>query len=240
MANTRRVVGALLSNASHALSPSRVTLQGQAVALEPLQESHTEALYKHIGSAKDSWLWDYMFNEPPTDAEQLKSLVASWATSEDPLFWSIRVKTGPIQGIVGYISYLRITPAHRTIEIGNVMYSPALQRTTAATEAIYLLARHAFRDLGYRRLEWKCDNLNEPSKKAAARYGFVFEGLFRQHYIVKGRNRDTAWFAILDSEWLDGGLEKAFEQWLDASNFDENGRQKKRLEEFRSAESRLT
>jgi RimJ/RimL family protein N-acetyltransferase len=240
MANTRRVLGSLVSGATHALSPSRVTLQGKAVVLEPLQESHTEALYQHIGSAENSWVWDYMFHEPPTDAEQLRSRIATWAKSEDPFFWTIRVMTGQTQGIVGYTSFMHIAPEHRTIEIGNVMYSPSLQRTTAATEAVYLLARYAFRDLGYRRLEWKCNNLNEPSKKAATRYGFVFEGLFRQHYIVKGRNRDTAWFAILDSEWVDGGLEKAFEQWLDASNFDENGQQKKRLEEFRAAESKQT
>ena len=132
--------------------------------------------------------------------------------------------TMPPASLSGRLSYLRIDPAHRVIEVGNIIFTPALQRSRGATEAMYLMARHAFEDLGYRRYEWKCNALNQPSRRAALRLGFVFEGIFRQHMIVKGRNRDTAWFSMLDSEWP---LRKAsFEQWLAPSNFDPAGRQK--------------
>ena len=125
---------------------------------------------------------------------------------------------------VGYASYMRIEPVHRVIEVGSILYTPRLQQTTLATEAMYLMARHVFEDLGYRRYEWKCNALNAPSRRAALRFGFTFEGIFRQHMIVKGRNRDTAWFSMLDSEWP---VRKAnFERWLDPSNFGADGRQK--------------
>ncbi|KAH8698626.1 putative acetyltransferase, GNAT family [Talaromyces proteolyticus] len=217
--------------------PSRVTLEGQTVILEPLEESHADALFPHIGGAANAWLWDYMFTDVPSSLAEIRSRIARQAQSKDPFFWAIKVKKHAAQGtaeaeVVGYIAFLAIVPAHRSIEIGHVMYSAALQRTTAATEAIYLLGHYAIRDLGYRRLEWKCNDLNAASRKAAARYGFTFEGVFRQHYISKGRNRDTAWFSILDSEW-ERGVEAAFEQWLDPGNFDEEGKQKRRLESFR-------
>jgi RimJ/RimL family protein N-acetyltransferase len=122
---------------------------------------------------------------------------------------------------------MRIEPVHKVIEVGSILYTRLLQRTAAATEAMYLMARHIFEDLGYRRYEWKCNALNEPSRSAALRLGFSFEGIFRQHMIVKGLNRDTAWFAMLDSEWP--ARKRAFEEWLDPSNFDEEGRQKTRL-----------
>jgi RimJ/RimL family protein N-acetyltransferase len=125
---------------------------------------------------------------------------------------------------VGQASYLRIEPAHRSIEVGHIMFTPALQRSCGATEVMYLMARHVFRDLGYRRYEWKCNALNEPSRRAALRLGFTFEGVFRQHMIVKGHNRDTAWFSMLDSEWPQ--RQANFEQWLAPSNFDAAGRQK--------------
>jgi RimJ/RimL family protein N-acetyltransferase len=118
------------------------------------------------------------------------------------------------------------------VEIGNVLFTPALQATTAATEAMYLMARHAFEDLGYRRYEWKCNDLNAPSRRAAVRLGFTYEGTFRQHMIVKGRNRDTAWYSMIDTEWP--RVKAAFEAWLDPGNFDEAGRQKRRLEEIRA------
>jgi RimJ/RimL family protein N-acetyltransferase len=121
-------------------------------------------------------------------------------------------------------------PAHGVIEVGNIMLSPALQRTTAATEAMYLMARHVFEDLGYRRYEWKCNALNEPSRRAALRYGFSFEGIFRQHMVIKDRNRDTAWFSMLDHEWP--ARKRAFEAWLDPANFDAEGRQRASLESF--------
>ena len=125
---------------------------------------------------------------------------------------------------VGYASLMRIDVTNRVIEVGNILYTPALQRTAGATEAMYLLARYVFEELGYRRYEWKCNALNEPSRKAALRLGFTFEGIFRQHFIVKGRNRDTAWFSMLDSEWP--AIKADFEHWLDPANFDAAGRQK--------------
>jgi RimJ/RimL family protein N-acetyltransferase len=216
--------------------PSRITLTGRSVSLEPLQVSDADDLFPHVGGVDNGWIWDYMGSAPPTTIEGLRTLLASQAQSTDPLFWATRV---PGQGVVGFLSLMRIEPAHRCLEIGNILFSPIVQRTTAATEAVYLLARYAFRDLGYRRLEWKCNDLNEPSKRAARRLGFTSEGLFRQHMIVKGRNRNTAWYSILDSEWHgeEGGvsLEAAFENWLDPGNFDGQGTQRKRLEDFRAA-----
>ncbi len=132
---------------------------------------------------------------------------------------------------MGYASYMRIDPPNRVIEVGNVLFTPGLQGTTGATEAMYLMARHVFDDLGYRRYEWKCNALNEPSRRAAVRFGFTYEGVFRQHMIIKGANRDTAWYAMLDSEWPD--RKRAFEEWLSPSNFDAAGRQKRTLAEIR-------
>jgi RimJ/RimL family protein N-acetyltransferase len=146
----------------------------------------------------------------------------------DPAYFAIvDQKTGQA---VGRCSYLNIRPEHGVIEVGNLVFSAALQRTRGATEALYLMARNAFDHLGYRRYEWKCNALNAKSRQAALRTGFVFEGIFRQHMIVKGRNRDTAWFSILDKEWP--AVRAAFENWLAAENFDENGRQRRRLTEF--------
>jgi RimJ/RimL family protein N-acetyltransferase len=131
----------------------------------------------------------------------------------------------------GVASYLRIDPAMGSIEVGAILYSPALQRSPAATEAMYLMARHVFEELGYRRYEWKCDSLNQASRRAAERLGFRYEGTFRQAWVVKGRNRDTAWYSIIDSEWP--ALRNAFERWLDPSNFDAAGKQRARLEALR-------
>jgi len=136
---------------------------------------------------------------------------------------------------LGQAAYLRIVPDHGSIEIGNIWFGPPLQRTTAATEAIYLLARHAFDDLGYRRLEWKCNALNAASRRAAERFGFTFEGIFRNHLVVKGRNRDTAWFAIADDDWP--AIRAGFEAWLAADNFDSEGSQKRPLGELIASHS---
>ncbi|OKL63625.1 hypothetical protein UA08_00955 [Talaromyces atroroseus] len=236
--NSARPLGFPVADPSAAPRPGRVILKGRTVTLEPLQASHAEELFPLIGGEEHHWLWDYMTTGPPADIKQLRCLLAGYEKSEDPFFWTIKVKAAKDDDYtpVGYISFLNIVPANRSIEVGHVMYSSALQRTTPATEVFYLLARYAFRDLGYRRLEWKCNNLNEPSKKAALRYGFSFEGLFRHHQIVRGRNRDTAWFSTLHCEWVGGegkrGYEAAFEQWLDAGNFDEHGKQTAKLEEF--------
>ena len=167
-------------------------------------------------------MWQYLFEGPFADRAAFDLHLHRIAVSEDPLFFAILDESSG--AAVGYASYMRIEPVHRVIEVGSILYTPRLQQTTLATEAMYLMARHVFEDLGYRRYEWKCNALNAPSRRAALRLGFTFEGIFRQHMIVKGRNRDTAWFSMLDSEWP---VRKAnFERWLDPSNFGRDGRQK--------------
>jgi RimJ/RimL family protein N-acetyltransferase len=202
--------------------PERIILSGRAVTLVPLSaDAHADALFEAAnGGAKDR-VWTYLFDGPYTDRAVFRANIEAKAKSEDPLFFAILDKASG--EAVGYQTFLRIEPQHRVIEIGNILYTPAMQRTIGATEAQYLFAAYVFDTLGYRRYEWKCNNLNAPSKRAALRLGFTFEGVFRQHVIVKGRNRDTAWFSILDSEWP--GLKSAFERWLDPANFDADGRQ---------------
>jgi RimJ/RimL family protein N-acetyltransferase len=162
---------------------------------------------------------------PFADRAAHLEMLSRAASSEDPMF--LAIVDNDSGRALGHAAFMRIEPAHRVIEVGNILYTPALQRTAAATEAMYLMARHAFDDLGYRRYEWKCDSLNEPSRAAALRLGFVFEGIFRQHMIIKGRNRDTAWFSMLDSEWP--ARKAAFERWLAPDNFDAQGRQRTKL-----------
>ena len=200
--------------------PERVVLEGRHVKIVPLDApAHAAALYEGSG---DAALWRYLFNGPYQDAAEFGMWLEGREKSEDPLFFTIlNAATG---APAGYCSLMRIEPAHRVIEVGNILYLPCLQRTAGATEAMYLLARYVFEELGYRRYEWKCDALNVPSRSAALRLGFTFEGIFRQHMIVKGKNRDTAWYSMLDSEWAD--RKRAFENWLDASNFDADGKQK--------------
>jgi RimJ/RimL family protein N-acetyltransferase len=170
-------------------------------------------------------LWQYLFEGPFPDRPAFDVHLQRMAASDDPLFFAILDSASG--GAVGYASFIRIEPIHRVIEVGSILYAPRMQQTALATEAMYLMARHVFEGLGYRRYEWKCNSLNAPSRRAALRLGFTFEGIFRQHMIVKGRNRDTAWFSMLDSEWP---VRKAnFERWLDPSNFDPDGRQKMAL-----------
>jgi RimJ/RimL family protein N-acetyltransferase len=196
------------------------------VAIEPLDPAkHGESLWRNTGGEGNQGLWIYMHNGPFADQASFEAYLKEKAASEDPLFWAIE---DPVTGeATGHAALLRIDPANRVIEVGAIVYSPALQKTRAATEAMYLMARYAFDDLGYRRYEWKCNALNEASQAAARRLGFTFDGVFRKHMIVKGRNRDTAWFAILDSEWP--ARKNEFERWLDPGNFDDTGRQKTRL-----------
>jgi RimJ/RimL family protein N-acetyltransferase len=207
---------------SPATRPQPVVLSGRMVTLHPFERaSQAEALYQatHGPGAED--LWRYMGDGPYASRSEFEAAFEKKASSIDQLFWAIVDNASG--NAVGQASYLRIEPAHRVIEVGNIIFSPALKRGSGATEAMYLMARHAFEDLGYRRYEWKCNALNEPSRRAALRLGFNFEGVFRQHMIVKGRNRDTAWFAMLDSEWP---RRKAnFERWLAPSNFDSAGLQ---------------
>lgn len=228
---------------SPALLPSSVTLHGRTVSLAHLRPEHADDLYDSISgdSPTSAQLWDYMGDGPYEDRESFRSAVAGKSASVDPFYFAVIDKDNAKSGlersstgrVVGYLSLMRITPEHLTVEIGNVLLSPLLQRTTGATEAIYLLIQHSFHDLRNRRVEWKCNALNEPSKRAALRLGFTFEGVFRQHMIVKGRNRDTAWYSMLKDEW-DGGLRDAMEKWLDEENFYGDGKQKKRLKNYRN------
>ncbi len=204
--------------------PGDETVTGVRVRLEPLSAAHADALF--TAQANDHALWDYMPIGPFAEARAWRDWVEANADSEDPRFYAVVGEQGP----AGVVSYLRIEPAHGCIEIGHIWFGPALQRTAAATEAIYLLARHAFDTLANRRLEWKCDSRNARSRAAAERFGFTFEGVFRQHLIVKGHNRDTAWYSMLDSEWP--ARRAAFETWLAPENFDAQGGQRRSLREL--------
>lgn len=207
------------------LSPARplepVVLEGRTVRLEPLDaERHAAALFEAAqGEGADPLLWRYMWDGPFADAEAYAAWARTAAAKTDPQFYAL-VTDAPS----GVASYLRIEPANACIEIGHIWFGGRIQRTTAATEAIYLLLRHAFDDLGNRRVEWKCDAANARSRAAAARFGFTYEGTFRQHMIVKGVNRDTAWFAMLDGEWPE--IRAGYEAWLDPANFDADGNQR--------------
>jgi len=203
--------------------PERVVLHGRLVDLVPLDPlSHGESLFQLTCGPGKEYLWTYLLRGPFTDREEFDAYLRQLAPSEDPMCFVI-VERGSARA-VGWASYMRIEPAHRVVEVGNVMFSPVLRRTSGATEAIYLLARNAFEALGYRRLEWKCNALNAASRRAALRFGFSFEGIFRQHMVVKGHSRDTAWFSIIDADWPK--RKEAFEMWLRPSNFDGEGRQK--------------
>lgn len=208
--------------------PQRTILEGRLVTILPLDpDAHSEALYRAThGPAKED-LWRYLSDGPFPDFNTFYSDMGRKAASEDPLFFTIlnQARTRA----VGRAAYLRMEPAHGVLEVGAILYAPAFQRTAGATEAMYLMARHAF-DLGCRRYEWKCNAAHERSRLAALRLGFTFEGVFRQHMIVKGQNRDTAWFSMLDTEWP--SRRARLEQWLDPSNFDERGQQKRSLSQF--------
>jgi RimJ/RimL family protein N-acetyltransferase len=208
--------------------PERAPLQGDTVRLEPVDAArHAGDLF--TASEGASALWDYLAYGPFASQTEFTEWLKERAVSEDPVFYAVVDRDlGTARGMA---SLMRIKPEHGVIEIGHIWFAPVLQRTRHATEAIYLLARYAFDDLGYRRFEWKCDSLNLPSRRAAERFGFVFEGVFRQHMVVKGRNRDTAWFSILDVEWP--AVRAAFEAWLAPENFDSKGGQRRSLAEVR-------
>jgi RimJ/RimL family protein N-acetyltransferase len=206
--------------------PSREPIQGRFCRIEPLDAArHAPALFAANAADEAGRMWTYMAYGPFARLEDYTAWIESLAPSHDPLFHAIVDQASG--RALGVASYLRIEPAVGVIEVGHIAYSPALQRTPAATEAMYLLMRRAFDELGYRRYEWKCDALNAPSRAAAERLGFRFEGIFRQATIYKGRNRDTAWYAILDKEWPE--RKAAFEAWLEPANFDEAGHQRRPL-----------
>jgi RimJ/RimL family protein N-acetyltransferase len=206
--------------------PERVTLAGRYVTLAPFDAGcHALALWQGVRGTENDALWAYLFEGPFPDFAAFREDCERKSASMDPLFLAI-VDRASGQA-VGRASFMRIEPKHRCIEVGSILYSPALQRTRGATEAMYLMARHVFEALRYRRYEWKCNALNEPSRRAALRLGFKYEGIFRQHMIAKGRNRDTAWYAMIDSEWP--ALKAEFERWLEPGNFDAEGRQRSSL-----------
>lgn len=208
--------------------PPREPLVGRLCRVEPLdRERHAAALWEANAPDREHRLWTYLPYGPFPTFEDYCAWIETYRASSDPIFYAI-VDAQRDQA-VGVASYLRIAPASGSIEVGHLAFSPLLQRTPAATEAMYLMMRHAF-ELGYRRYEWKCDALNVPSRAAAQRLGFSYEGTFRQATVYRQRNRDTAWFATIDQEWPT--LEAAFQRWLDPSNFDEQGRQRVRLSEL--------
>jgi len=209
--------------------PPRTPLEGRHCRLEPLDAGrHAAALHAAYAEDLEGRLWTYLPYGPYASAAEYASWVESVQSLEDPVFFAI---AEPASGRpLGVASYLRIDPPNGSIEVGHLCFAPALQATTAATEAMFLMMRRAFDELGYRRYEWKCDSLNAPSRAAAERLGFVYEGTFRQAVVVKGRNRDNAWYSITDREWP--ALCEAFEAWLAPANFDAGGRQRRRLAEL--------
>ncbi|KAI4599001.1 hypothetical protein KJ359_002418 [Pestalotiopsis sp. 9143b] len=228
-------LGEVLADAGPAKQPEHLSIDGHYTRLEPISTSHVSALYQCLCRDSPVETWAYMAAGPFASEEALAAHIHSIAASKDPLFFTIVPKVD-LPGIaagspVGYLSLMRIDVKNRGLEIGNVTFSAALQRTTVATEALFLAMRHCLENLGNRRLEWKCDSLNAKSRRAAQRYGFVFEGIFRKHFIVKGRTRDTAWFSIVDDEWP--VIKSALESWLTAGNFDDNGQQIQGLVEIR-------
>ena len=223
-------------------APTPVTLHGRYVTLEPLHVDHTDALWQAVHTHNDLWIW--LALGPHADQTVMMETLERWRAAEKAvLFAIIPAETGSTgvpadtsssvgRQAAGWASFMRAEPKHGVVEVGNVLFSPELQRTRAATEAMYLMAGHVFDALGYRRYEWKCNALNQASRRAAQRLGFTFEGIFRQHMVVKGRSRDSAWFSMLDHEWP--ARKRAFEAWLAPENFDEEGIQKRSLEQLSS------
>jgi RimJ/RimL family protein N-acetyltransferase len=204
--------------------PEPVTLPGAYVVVEPLAVAHAPALHAALCGPGDRPLWTYRPTEPPRDVGEMAALIEVHLAAADLVTFALVPRGERAEGIA---SYMRIDPATGQVEIAGVLFSRRLQRTRAATEAIHLTMRYAFDDLGYRRFEWKCDSLNEPSRRAARRLGFRYEGRFRQHMVTKSRNRDTDWFSVTDGEWRQ--VRAAHEAWLDPDNFDATGRQHRSL-----------
>ncbi len=221
-----RPVGPVIPNWSVPPRPELAPLEGQYVRLEALDaERHAALLYRAFDG--HDWVWDYMPVGPFASAAQFHRWMRGATGGDDILFYAIKDRDSG--RFVGFASYLRIQPESGSIEVGFIAMAPELQRSRAATEAMYLMMKWAF-ETGYRRYEWKCDALNRPSRRAAQRLGFTYEGVFRQATVVKGRNRDTAWFAVIDQEWP--ALSEAFQIWLSPQNFDAQGQQRERLSDL--------
>ncbi|KAE8369559.1 acyl-CoA N-acyltransferase [Aspergillus caelatus] len=220
------------------------SLTGRTVSLVHLAPNHAESLFANVGGSREpnASAWTYMLDGPYPDHLAFRTAIQEKFNSADPLFFAIIGKPGGMAGnstttadqVLGYVALMCIEPEHLRLEIGHVLFSPSMQRTTAATEAIFLLLNHAFETLGYRRVEWRANALNERSRRAALRFGFVFEGIFRQHEIWKGRNWDTVWLSLLKDEWEGKHIKKSFELWLQPTNFDKDGRQKRTLGDIRA------
>ncbi len=225
-ARVRQLSGDPVADPSPAPRPQRVEHHGRFVNVEPLDaDRHGEELWQVAGDPGAHATWAYLPYGPWESKERYLSWLRDRQAADDPLFFAFRdLASGQT---VGAGSLMRITPEARCIEVGHIWFSPALQKTPAATEAIFLLIKHSLDDLGNRRMEWKCHSMNEGSRRAARRFGFTYEGIFYQNVIVKGCNRDTAWYSILDGEWP--AIRDGFETWLDPSNFDESGRQRTSL-----------
>ena len=205
--------------------PERRVLKGRYCSIEPLSaKDHARALYDAYAKDEAASVWTYMYVGPFDNFADFETLIAAYEVAKDPYYFTILDTEGEPIGIA---SLMRIKPDAGSIEVGGIAYAPVLQRTPAATEAMSLLMRYAFEDLGYRRYEWKCDALNAPSRRAAIRLGFQYEGLFRQALVYKGRNRDTAWFAITDQDWPK--IKAAHDAWLSPDNFDSEGTQRQSL-----------
>jgi len=212
--------------------PQRTAIAGRYCRIEPIDlERHAAALFESYMQAADARDWTYLFSERPASSKLFREYLQSLAASNDPLHFAI-VELAK-QTAVGTAALMRIEAVHGVIEIGSIAYSSLLKNTCAGTEAMYLLMRRVFDELSYRRYEWKCDSLNAPSCAAAKRYGFAFEGIFRNAIVYKGRSRDTAWFSIIDEEWP--RIRTAFEMWLDPGNFDGAGRQRRALGAIRNS-----
>nr|WP_315925401.1 GNAT family protein [Mesorhizobium sp. SP-1A] len=220
-----------LSNWQARPRPERKAMEGRYVRLEPLDVArHGDGLFAASSVADADGRFRWLPELPPQTREAFQPWLEKAAASPDPLFFAVIDKASG--KVAGRQTLMRIDAANGVIEIGNIYWGQLVSRKPAATEAQFLFAQYIFDELGYRRYEWKCNNNNVPSKRAAERFGFKFEGIFRQHLVVKGENRDTAWYSIIDAEWP--ALKQAYEAWLDPANFDAQGQQKKKLEEFRA------
>ena len=225
MTATSQPVGRAVPGWTARESPPATPMAGRYVRVERLEAAHAADLFEANAEDRDGSHWTYLFDEKPRTIGAYQAWVARAASTQDPMFHAIvDLVTGKPAGVA---AYMRIDRSHGVIEVGHINFAPRLQRTRQATEAIFLMMARAFDELGYRRFEWKCDSLNAPSRAAALRFGFTFEGIFRQAIVYKGRNRDTAWYSITDAEWP--AIKAAFDAWLDPSNFDASGRQRSRL-----------
>ena len=225
-----QAIGEVLADWQPCQHPARVVLKGRYCRLEPLGVEHADALFSAHQQAEDTRSWTWLLREPDANVAEYTDWVASVCTLTDPVHFA--VIDNHTNAPVGTLALMRIDAKNGVVEVGHVHFSPLLSRTPMSTEAQYLLMRYVFEQLGYRRYEWKCNSHNEPSRRTAQRLGFQYEGRFRQALVIKGHNRDTDWFSIIDSEWA--GIASAFQNWLAADNFTADGKQIRSLESWRN------